>query len=379
VKVGGYGGDADRDVNPGPGGWGATGNGGRGGGASRGDGGGGGGATGIAIGACAGCAGSTVLVAGGGGGAGGVGSYSDVDNGGPGGSSGATVDPGHQGQGVAAGTGGGGGANGSPPGGGGGNGKDLGGAGGGGGAGGVGGSGGAGGRFGGGGGGGGGAGSSHPSPQLGHLSIVRGTTSDGNGLVAITWADAVPNCLDQTLTVPLDSPGVPVQLRCAGTSRPTSFRIVATPEHGHLDNRDLTRGSFTYVALPGYSGLDTMTFQALTDGAASVPATVTFVVDQTVPPMSLTASSTQVVVGRPPTFTVTPPKDATGRVGFYDQAQPGADKGIGTAPIVDGVGFAHRDGHRVRVVRLVPAVPAVGRVDGVGPDAERPGRDPPSC
>jgi len=53
--------------------------------------------------------------------------------------------------------------------------------------------------------------------------------------------------------------------------------------------------------------------------------------------MTLTASATQVLASEPPVLTVRMPADATGEVGFYDFARPGADKGIGLAPIVDGV------------------------------------------
>jgi hypothetical protein len=182
LKVAGYGGDADENVHPGAGGWGATGNGGRGGGSSNGDGAGGGGASGLEIG------GQTVVLAGGGGGGGGRGFASRFDVGAPGGSSGTTVDPGHNGKGLGAGKGGAGAGHSGPTGGGGGNGTNQGGAGGGGGAGATGGQGGGGGGTGGGGGGGGGAGSSHYTSQLHAPSVVRGTTSDGNGLIFITWS-----------------------------------------------------------------------------------------------------------------------------------------------------------------------------------------------
>ena len=58
---------------------------------------------------------------------------------------------------------------------------------------------------------------------------------------------------------------------------------------------------------------------------------------QNLPEMTLTASDTQVDQGTAPVLTVDMPADATGYVGFYDAAQPGTDKGIGTAPIIDGV------------------------------------------
>ena len=56
-----------------------------------------------------------------------------------------------------------------------------------------------------------------------------------------------------------------------------------------------------------------------------------------VPSMTLTVSSTHVLVTEPPVLTVRMPADATGEVGFYDAARPGADKGIGVARIIDGV------------------------------------------
>ena len=55
------------------------------------------------------------------------------------------------------------------------------------------------------------------------------------------------------------------------------------------------------------------------------------------PSMSLSASVTQVTEGQSPVFTMRMPADATGEVGFYDLSLPGSDKGIGVAPIVDGV------------------------------------------
>jgi hypothetical protein len=334
LRVAGFGGDADGNRNPGAGGWGATGYGGRGGGSSRGDGGGGGGASSIEIGTPA----VRVAVAGGGGGAGGMGFAGGSDAGGPGGSTGVTVDPGHNGKGIGAGKGGGGAANGVPAGGGGGNGSNLGGAGGGGGAGLIGGGGGGGGGTGGGGGGGGGAASSDVTSLLTASSVVRGVTSDGNGLIVITWNTvSAPVCFGQDVQVPLNSLGVPVQLHCSDTSRPTSFRIVALPDHGTLVNRDLTTGTFTYVPDAGYVGTDSMMYQALTGDRASVPYTVTFIIAAPLAQMTLTASPTAVVLGRAPVLTVRMPANATGHVGFYDSDQPGADKGIGTAPIVDGV------------------------------------------
>jgi len=284
VQVGGYGGNSQGNHNPGPGGWGPTGNGGRGGGShgfhASADGGGGGGASSLGVADCSGCLASTVALAGGGGGAGGRGYDSGVDAGGPGGSSGATVDSGHGGKGPGAGGGGGGGTNSSPAGGGGGNGSNAGGGGGGGGAGSVGGRGGGGGSTGGGGGGGGGAGSSHDTAALLTPTVVRGRTSDGNGVVQITWitSEIVPLCFDQTVPVPANGPGVPVQLHCAPGSRVTSYRIISHPDHGFLDNRNLTTGTFTYVPLSGFTGTDTIVYEGLHASRPSAPTTVTFTV-----------------------------------------------------------------------------------------------------
>lgn len=80
-----------------------------------------------------------------------------------------------------------------------------------------------------------------------------------------------------------------------------------------------------------------MVYQALHGDLVSAQATVTFDVRPHPPaPMTLTASPAEVVPGQAPVLTVSLPADATGRVGFYDFSLPGADKGIGTAPIVNG-------------------------------------------
>jgi len=171
----------------GAGGWGFTGPGGPGGhgsGTYGYVGGGGGGASSIVA------FPQTVVVASGGGGGGGKGFESRIDDGGAGGSAGEFgADSGHSGKGPGAGGGGAGGANssGGGTGGGGGSWSGGGGGGGGGGAGVAGGYGGGGGGFGGGGGGGGGAGSWRYAPSLQNPHVSRGTTSNGNGLIVITW------------------------------------------------------------------------------------------------------------------------------------------------------------------------------------------------
>jgi hypothetical protein len=337
LTVAGYGGDSNGRAYPGAGGWGAGGYGGRGGSTDgSGDGGGGGGASSLDI------DNHAVALAGGGGGGAGSGAYATVDAGGPGGSSGATVDPGHDGKGPGRGRGGGGAANGAPGGGGGGPGNYLGGAGGGGGAGFGGGGGGDGGGVGGGGGGGGGAGSSHYTSLLQEPAVIRGTTSDDNGLISITWdAVSAPVCTGQTVQVPHNSPGVPIGLRlyCADPSRITSFRIIARPQHGVLDREHVIHGTFDYVPNSGYIGTDSLTFQALTGDQASAPATVTFSV-RVVPLMHLDASSIQVPQGHPLVLTLTMPSDATGHVRFYDSFD-GQTNDMGSAPIVDGTAVLH--------------------------------------
>jgi hypothetical protein len=260
----------------GAGGWGPTGPGapgGHGSGVYGYVGGGGGGASSIVAGS------ETVIVASGGGGGGGKGFESGIDSGGPGGSAGEFgADPGHNGKGPGAGGGGAGGANSSGGGTGGGGGSWSGGGGGGGGAGVAGGYGGGGGGFGGGGGGGGGAGSWRYASSLQNPHVSRGTTSDGNGLVQVTWIGSVPVpvCFSQAVPVPVDSPGVRFQLQCTAGSGITSFRITVFPDHGFLDNRDFITGTFTYVPLPGYSGTDTMVYEGLHANTPSAPATVTF-------------------------------------------------------------------------------------------------------
>jgi hypothetical protein len=54
-------------------------------------------------------------------------------------------------------------------------------------------------------------------------------------------------------------------------------------------------------------------------------------------PITLSTSATSVMQGQAPVLTVRMPTNATGIVGFYDFAQAGANKGIGTAPIINGV------------------------------------------
>jgi len=267
-RVGQYGGDADLDVHPGEGGWGATGNGGRGGMSSSGDGGGGGGSSSVTVG------GARVLVAGGGGGAGGRGLAVPGQEPGPGGSSGTAADPGHKGKGAGGGAGGGGGASGDSNGGGGSNGSSLGGGGGGGGGGVRGGGGGHGGGFGAGGGGGGGGGTSELAPSLINAGIRRGTTDDGNGVIRVTWLPATPECYAQSVAVERDSPGVHVQLRCDRGLM--GYVLGSYPTHGFLDDRDLKKGTFTYVPTSGFTGTDILTFQGDSHGVLSAPATVTF-------------------------------------------------------------------------------------------------------
>lgn len=145
-------------------------------------------------------------------------------------------------------------------------------------------------------------------------------------------------CDNQTVAVPAGSPGVPVKLHCSASNVPGAFQLVSVPDHGYLDDRDLTAGTFTYEPLRGYTGADSMRFDYVIEGYASAPASVTFDIRSRPPsPMRLTASPDEVAPGQSPVLMVRMPADATGLVGFYDLSLPGADKGIGTAPIVAGV------------------------------------------
>jgi Bacterial Ig domain len=273
IRVGQYGGNANLNRSPGPGGWGATGNGARGGSGSNRDGGGGGGSSSLAI------DGAVVAIAAGGGGGGGMGFIDPADSGGSGGSGDATAGGGVNGSGPGAGKGGRGGGQSTAAGGAGGNGSSVGGGGGGGGSGVAGGSGGGGGGFGAGGGGGGGAGSSSYTAPLTSATIGR-SGDETNGRVIIRWngTSQPPECLNQTISVPRNSPGVPFRLLCADLSRPEIFQILTLPDHGFLDNRNFTAGTFTYVPDTGYTGTDSLTFRAVSGGLASAPATVTFLV-----------------------------------------------------------------------------------------------------
>jgi hypothetical protein len=275
LLVAGRGGDGLGVTHPGDGGWGATGYGGRGGSAFNGsdDAAGGGGASAIEI------ADARAVIAGGGGGAGGTGFSVALNTGGPGGSSGATADSGHSGSGGDAGRGGVGSIRVSGPGGAGDNGSYTGGGGGGGAAGYRGGGGGGGGGFFGGGGGGGGAGLSHYTAVLGSARVVRGVTPDGNGLITLTWNNvAAPVCFDQEVNVPRDSLGIAVRLHCTPASRPTAFRIVTRPLHGTLADVHLAVGTFTYIPHRGFTGTDSLEYQALTADRASAVYTVVFLV-----------------------------------------------------------------------------------------------------
>ena len=170
--------------------------------------------------------------------------------------------------------------------------------------------------------------------SISFAAVAAGVASAKSTLTFVV----APECFGQTVSVTRNSPGVPVQLQCSPTTASGTFQILTLPAHGHLDNRDLTRGTFTYVPVAGYTGTDSMTFGYVIQGYASQPATVTFgVAAPPRPSMTLTASATQVVEGQAPVLTVHMPASATGYVGFYDDQQPGSDKGIGTAPIIDGV------------------------------------------
>ena len=86
----------------------------------------------------------------------------------------------------------------------------------------------------------------------------------------------------------------------------------------------------SYVASQAQAVSITQASSTLTNGQVDITW-------QNLPQMTLSASATQVDQGTAPVLSVDMPADATGYLGFYDTAQPGTDKGIGTAPIIDGV------------------------------------------
>jgi len=85
-----------------------------------------------------------------------------------------------------------------------------------------------------------------------------------------------PGCLDQTVNVPTDSTGVPVQLHCSNTDAARKFEIVATPRYGNLDDRDLDAGTFSYAPLEERSGADQLKFKVDDGGVSSATAIVNF-------------------------------------------------------------------------------------------------------
>jgi hypothetical protein len=281
VEVAQRGGDSRGPDQYGHGGWGATGYGGGGGTATRGDaGGGGGGATRVEIADCHDCQRALILTAGGGGGAGGEGE-NWRNNGGRGGNSAGSAEAGASGSGIGVGSGGSGGANSSGAGTSGANGGLNGGAGGGGGAGQAGGHGGRG-STGVGGGGGGGAGSSQITALLRHATVGRGPV--GDGLATITFSHLL--CPNQQVNVQHNSVGTEAHL-CVQSLPPEGFRLLAGPQHGHLSDLDLQRGTFRYVPHAGFGGTDTATFVAFSGVRESEPFVVKFVVarlcfDQTI-------------------------------------------------------------------------------------------------
>ena len=121
--------------------------------------------------------------------------------------------------------------------------------------------------------------------------------------------------------------------RAAGYRRGAAER--AAPRQGRrcaFRNRHATRLRRTVIVVVGLASAFGWTFTPVT------PASVLVNISKPSAPMTLSASSTHVLVGEaPPVLTVHMPADATGHVGFYDAARAGDDKGIGVAPIVDGV------------------------------------------
>jgi Big-like domain-containing protein len=113
-------------------------------------------------------------------------------------------------------------------------------------------------------------------------------------------------------------------------------------------------GGGASFAIPGLSGAPSYGFGAGTPtgpdrlnyvAAAAGSVTITPIAKPS-PALTLSASSTQVVWGQPPSLTAKLPADATGIVGFYDDVNGGCDgnkssgavcQGLGTAQIMNGI------------------------------------------
>jgi len=175
------------------------------------------------------------------------------------------------------------------------------------------------------------------SDSLTFESVSHGFASRPATITFILGSQHWATCPDHTYPdVPHN--GVHVELRCPELADSVTYRIVALPEHGHLEHEDLTSGTLTYIPDDSYHGPDSIMFQAFHGGNASGEATINFTVARPVPPMVLTAAPDDVAFGSAPILTATLPQTIDhGSVGFYDDQIPGSDKGIGTAEIHDGV------------------------------------------
>jgi hypothetical protein len=106
-----------------------------------------------------------------------------------------------------------------------------------------------------------------------------------SGTTHITVAPSVPTCSPITATSPAGGGATALQLTCAGTG-PLSYAITSSPSHGTLGTIT-AGGQLTYTPTAGYAGTDSFTYQAMSAGGTSAPATVSI----TIPPPDTTTTS----------------------------------------------------------------------------------------
>lgn len=175
--------------------------------------------------------------------------------------------------------------------------------------------------------------------------MVRGSTSDGNGLIQITWHGRGP----APMTLTADAAKIEPNQR---TALAVHMPVLATGIVGFYDQAQpgTDKGIGTAPIIDGEATLTTPTRPLLpgdntihasylgnTQYAANDSNTVIVAVRKPPATMRLTAYPTHIEPGQAPALIVEMPFDATGEIGFYDQAQPGTDKGIGVARIVHGL------------------------------------------
>jgi Big-like domain-containing protein len=187
-------------------------------------------------------------------------------------------------------------------------------------------------------GGGGGGGASFAIPGGSDIGYGLGNPGQG-GSVTITPLPPAPPTVLASASASGTTWGQPVTLTA---TVPASATGTVTFNDGaqSLGTAPILDGTAT-LQTPATLGVGSHQIVASYSGdtsyAASQSDPVTVTVGKATPPMALTISGTMPASGQAPkSLVVQLPADATGSVGFYDASLPGADKGIGVAPIVNG-------------------------------------------